>query len=70
MPRRGLGEIWAVFLPNIRRVVPKALSMAAVWPDSFVTDIVVMQSPIEIRRTPGDDTQRLINTVARRGYLF
>ena len=55
---RGLGEIWAVFLPNIRRLVPKALSMAAVWPASFVTDIVVMQSPIEIRRSPGDDTQR------------
>jgi DNA-binding winged helix-turn-helix (wHTH) protein/TolB-like protein len=52
------------------RVVGKEEMMRALWPDAFVTDDSLVQCLIEARRALGDDTQRYVKTIPRRGYLF
>src|SRR5262245_47132041 len=52
------------------RVVGKEEMMRALWPDAFVTDDSLVQCLIDARRALGDDTQRYLKTVPRRGYLF
>src|SRR5207302_10554122 len=41
----------------------------AVWLDTAVTDNSLAQCMVEIRRAVDDDSQELIRTVARRGYV-
>jgi TolB-like protein/DNA-binding winged helix-turn-helix (wHTH) protein/cytochrome c-type biogenesis protein CcmH/NrfG len=53
---------------NCGRLVSKDALFAAVWPGLAVTDDVLVQSIGELRRALGDDGQRLIKTVPRRGY--
>src|SRR3974390_1734138 len=55
---------------NAGRLVPKEELARAVWPDSFVSDNSLAQCFLEIRKAREDDNQRIIKTVARRGYLF
>ena len=55
---------------NQGRLVGKEELMQAVWPDAFVTDDSLVQCALELRRALGDDKQRLLQTVPRRGYLF
>ena len=52
------------------KLVTKAALIDAVWPDSAVTDNSLSQSLLEIRRALADDSQQLIRTVKRRGYMF
>ncbi len=52
------------------RLVSKSDLMQAVWPDAFVTDNSLVQCLIEVRRALGDDSQRYVKTVPRRGYIF
>ena len=52
------------------QLVTKFALMGAVWPDTAVTDNSLAQCMVEIRRALHDDSQQLIRTVARRGYLF
>ncbi len=54
------------------RVVPKNELMERLWPGTFVTDDVLVQSVVEIRRALGDHprTPQYVQTVPRRGYLF
>ena len=52
------------------RIVSKSELIEAVWPDVAVMDNTVAQCLVEIRRALGDDSQQLIRTVTRRGYLF
>jgi Tol biopolymer transport system component/DNA-binding winged helix-turn-helix (wHTH) protein len=52
------------------RIVSKGELIGAVWPDIAVMDNTVAQCLVEIRRALGDDSQQLIRTVARRGYVF
>jgi DNA-binding winged helix-turn-helix (wHTH) protein/Tol biopolymer transport system component len=42
----------------------------AVWADVAVTDNSLAQCLLEIRRALQDDEQRIVRTVARRGYVF
>src|SRR5687767_2445094 len=44
--------------------------MDAVWADIAVTDNSLAQCLLEIRRALGDDSQQLIRTMKRRGYMF
>ena len=44
--------------------------MRAVWPDIAVTDESVTRCIADIRKALGDEDQRLIRTVPRRGYVF
>ncbi len=52
------------------RVVTKSDLMAAVWGDVFVTEDSLTQAVREIRRALADDDQKLVRTVARRGYML
>ena len=52
------------------RVVTKDEVIKAVWPDVTVTDESLTRCISEVRRAIGDETQRIIRTVSRRGYLF
>jgi hypothetical protein len=52
------------------RVVTKDELARAVWPDVTVSDESLAQCVSEIRRAIGDDGQRIIRTVPRRGYML
>jgi TolB-like protein/DNA-binding winged helix-turn-helix (wHTH) protein/Flp pilus assembly protein TadD len=52
------------------RLVTKAELMQALWPDAFVTDDSLVQCLREVRRALGDDAQRYVKTLLRRGYIF
>jgi TolB-like protein len=55
---------------NAERLVDRDELMQAVWPGVFVTDDSIAQCIKDIRRALGDETQRLVRTVPRRGYLL
>ena len=55
---------------NAGRLVDRDDLMQAVWPNVFVTEDSVTQCVKEIRRALGDQTQQLLRTVQRRGYLL
>jgi Tol biopolymer transport system component/DNA-binding winged helix-turn-helix (wHTH) protein len=52
------------------QVVAKTALMETVWTDTAVTENSLAQCLVEIRRALDDDSQQMIRTVARRGYLF
>lgn len=52
------------------RLVSKSELIESVWPDAAVTDNSLVQCIREIRRALDDDSEQLIRTVARRGYVF
>src|SRR5262245_9420006 len=52
------------------RLVTKDELIHAIWPDIHVTDDSLVQCIGDIRQSLGDDAQRIIKTVPRRGYLF
>src|SRR5690606_4710492 len=52
------------------RVVTKDELMAAVWPQVIVNDDALAQCVRDIRKALGDEDQRFVKTVPRRGYLF
>jgi TolB-like protein/DNA-binding winged helix-turn-helix (wHTH) protein/Flp pilus assembly protein TadD len=55
---------------NAGRLIDRDEIMAAIWPGVVVTDDSVTQVVKEIRRALGDEEQRLLRTVPRRGFLF
>src|SRR3954454_21821985 len=59
-----------LFVENAERLLDRDTIMGAVWPDVFVTDDSITQCVGDIRRALGDEAQRLLRTVPRRGYLF
>src|SRR5499427_2038286 len=63
-------DVLKYLIENPGRVVTKEELLQAVWPDSFVTDDSLVQCLREVRRALGDDQQRYIKTVPRRGYIF
>lgn len=50
------------------KVVAKADLIAAVWPDTFVTDDSLVQCIADIRRALGDDGRKMVLTHPRKGY--
>ncbi len=61
-------EVLRLLVQNAGRLVGKEEIAAAVWPDVIVTDASLTQCVKELRRALGNDGERLITTVARRGY--
>lgn len=55
---------------NAGRLSSHGEILRAVWPGIFVTGDSVAQCVKEIRRVLGDDEQRLLRTLPRRGYLL
>src|SRR5262245_14571333 len=63
-------ELLAYLVGNAGRVLPKEELVAAVWNQIAVTDDSLTQCIHDIRRALGDQQQKLLQTVPRRGYLF
>ena len=63
-------EVLAYLIERQGRVVSREELMQAVWPDVAVTDESVTKCIADIRKAVGDESQQLIRTMARRGYLF
>ena len=55
-------------IENADRLVTKDALMAAVWPDTAVTDDSLVQCIHEIRRALSDDDHAILKTVPKRGY--
>jgi TolB-like protein len=68
--RRKSFEVVRYLLEHAGRVVTKEELIKAVWPNVTVSDESLAQCISEIRRAVGDDSQRIIKTVPRRGYLL
>ena len=68
--RRKSFEVLVYLVEHHGKVAAKGRLIDAVWSDAAVTDNSLAQCLVEIRRALGDDAQRLIRTVAGRGYLF
>ncbi|MFC7736849.1 winged helix-turn-helix domain-containing protein [Roseomonas sp. GCM10028921] len=51
------------------RLVSREELMQAVWPEVVVTDDSITHCITEVRRALGDEGQRILRTVPRRGYL-
>jgi TolB-like protein len=58
------------FVENPGRLIGRDEIMGVVWPDVFVSDDSIVQCVGDIRRALGDNEQRLLRTLPRRGYLF
>src|SRR5215469_15903825 len=63
-------ETLAYLVEHHGRVVRKATLIEAIWPNTAITDNSLPQCILEIRRALMDDSQELIRTVSRRGYVF
>ena len=61
-------EVLKLLVENAGRLVSKDEIVAAVWPDVTVTDDSLVQCVKELRRAFGEDGNRLVRTVPRRGY--
>src|SRR5689334_2894657 len=68
--RRKSFEVLTCLVERHGRLVTKNEVIDAVWPDTAVTDNSLSQCLLEIRRAIGDQSQQMIRTVARRGYVF
>jgi adenylate cyclase len=63
-------DVLAYLARHPGRVVSKDELIEAIWPNVFVTDNSLVQCISDIRLALGDNTQSILKTVARRGYLF
>ena len=63
-------EVLRYLTEHAGRVVTKDEVIKAVWPDVTVTDESLTRCISEVRHALGDERQRIIKTVPRRGYLF
>src|SRR5262245_24914512 len=55
---------------NSGRLISKDELIAAVWPETSVTDDSLVQCLIDVRRALGENAQQIVKTVPRRGYIF
>ena len=63
-------EALKYLVENPGRLISKAELIETIWPDTAVTDDSLVQCLREVRRALGDEAQRIIKTVPRRGYIF
>jgi DNA-binding winged helix-turn-helix (wHTH) protein len=63
-------QLLAYLVEHHGRLSTKSELIKAVWPDTAITDNSLAQCLLEVRRALGDESQQLIRTVARRGYVF
>jgi TolB-like protein/tetratricopeptide (TPR) repeat protein len=59
-----------LLVENAGRIVDRDAIMDAVWPGVTVTDESITQCVRDVRKALGDETQRLLKTVPKRGYLL
>ena len=63
-------EVLRLLLERHGRLVTKDELLNAVWGHAVVTDGAVGQCLVDLRRVIGDESQQVIRTVPRRGYIF
>lgn len=63
-------DVLRYLVENAGRAIGKEEIFAAVWPNLAVTDDSLVQCVRDIRQALGDDEQKLIKTIQRRGYRF
>jgi TolB-like protein/DNA-binding winged helix-turn-helix (wHTH) protein/tetratricopeptide (TPR) repeat protein len=63
-------EVLRLLVQRHGKLVTKEELMGAVWGRAIVTDGSLGQCLIDVRRAIGDDSQQLIRTLSRRGYIF
>lgn len=68
--RRQSFELLRLLVKNAGRLLDRDTINRAIWPDVTVTDDSMTQCIRDIRRTIGDDAQRIVRTMPRRGYLL
>src|SRR5262245_33754214 len=68
--RRKSFEVLRYLAEHAGRVVPKEELMRVVWPDVTVSDESLTQCISEVRHALSDESQRIIKTVPRRGYIM
>ena len=68
--RRQSFDLLRLLLENAGRLLDRDTINRVIWPDIAVTDDSITQCVRDIRRAIGDDTQRILKTVPRRGYLL
>src|SRR5277367_6731574 len=68
--RRQSFELLRLLVENAGRLLDRDTINRAIWSDVAVTDDSITQCVRDIRRAIGDDAQRILKTVPRRGYLL
>lgn len=63
-------ELLRLFVENAGRLLDRDRINQAIWPDVIVNDNGITQCVRDIRRALHDDTQTIVRTVPRRGYIF
>jgi TolB-like protein/DNA-binding winged helix-turn-helix (wHTH) protein len=66
--RSQSAEVLAHLALHSGKVVERGDLIAAVWPDTFVTDDSLVQCIADIRRALGADGREMVQTHARKGY--
>jgi adenylate cyclase len=68
--RRQSFDLLRLLVENAGRLLDRDTINRAIWSDVAVTDDSMTQCVRDIRRAIGDDAQRILKTVPRRGYLL
>src|ERR1700677_5085231 len=68
--RRQSFELLRLLMENAGRLLDRDTINRAIWSDVVVTDDSMTQCVRDIRRAIGDDAQRILRTIPRRGYLL
>jgi adenylate cyclase len=68
--RRQSFDLLRLLVQNAGRLLDRDTINRAIWSDVAVTDDSMTQCVRDIRRAIGDDAQRILKTVPRRGYLL
>ena len=63
-------DVLRLLIERHGQLVTKDELLSAVWGHAVVTDGSVGQCLIDVRRAIGDESQQVIRTVPRRGYIF
>jgi DNA-binding winged helix-turn-helix (wHTH) protein len=63
-------ELMRYLVEHGGRLVSKDEIFRTIWPNVIVTDDSIKQCVSELRVALGDEEQRIIKTVPRRGYVF
>ena len=63
-------ELLRLFVENSGRLLQRDQINQAIWSDVIVNDDSITQCVRDIRRALGDQSQAILKTVPRRGYIF
>src|SRR5712691_1416755 len=63
-------EVLRFLVENADRLLTKDEIIAAIWPEVIVTEDSLSRCISDVRLALSDAEQRIIKTVARRGYIF